>query len=239
MELHKQRGCGDENQPKTAFYETQEHMVLDGVTLANLDLLFNATTNSVEGTLLNRLDCTRTQFGKRLLRQWLCAPLCHPGAIRIRQNAISSLLRPEYLEIVSTARARLSKLPDLQRLLAKIHGVGANRPQLNHPDSRAVLFEEKIYSKRKCADFLATIQGFQVMNAFMWVLFFSLGNPNIPQELWTTSYRSRTITRRLHEVDCFMPFSCQFSLGTMQKFTKNLLWNVWVDNIVRTHFIVV
>ncbi len=38
--------------------------VLDGVTLANLDLVVNSNTGGQEGTLLERLDQCATPFGK-------------------------------------------------------------------------------------------------------------------------------------------------------------------------------
>ena len=40
----------------------------------NLDIV--SVGGSPEGTLLERVDHTVTPFGKRLLKQWLCAPLC-------------------------------------------------------------------------------------------------------------------------------------------------------------------
>ena len=58
--------------------------VLDGVTLANLDILENSSTGTLEGTLLERLDQCSTPFGKRLFKQWLCAPLCNPKSINDR-----------------------------------------------------------------------------------------------------------------------------------------------------------
>lgn len=41
-----------------------KHMVLDGVTLANLDITENSSTGTLEGTLLQRLDMCYTPFGK-------------------------------------------------------------------------------------------------------------------------------------------------------------------------------
>jgi Mismatch repair ATPase (MutS family) len=53
----------------------------------------------------------------RLLRQWLCSPLCDTDAIRSRQDAVTWLL--QYPTLVSEARGMLSQLPDLERLLSK------------------------------------------------------------------------------------------------------------------------
>lgn len=58
--------------------------VLDGISLANLEILQNSLTGGTEGTLLERLDQCSTAFGKRLFKQWLCAPLCNPHSINDR-----------------------------------------------------------------------------------------------------------------------------------------------------------
>lgn len=43
---------------------TGKHMVLDGVTLANLDVTENSSTGTLEGSLLARLDTCHTPFGR-------------------------------------------------------------------------------------------------------------------------------------------------------------------------------
>ncbi|XP_029449239.1 DNA mismatch repair protein Msh6 isoform X2 [Rhinatrema bivittatum] len=146
---------------RSYFAKTSQRMVLDGVTLANLEILQNGTNGSVEGTLLERLDTCLTPFGKRLLKQWLCAPLCNPYSINDRLNAVEDLMAvPDKLSEISEL---LKKLPDLERLLSKIHSIGSPLKSLNHPDSRAVLYEETTYSKKKIADFLSALEGFKVM----------------------------------------------------------------------------
>lgn len=41
----------------------RQKMVLDGVTLANLDILVNSDSGTLEGTLLEVLDQCSTPFG--------------------------------------------------------------------------------------------------------------------------------------------------------------------------------
>ena len=53
----------------------------------------------------------------RLLRQWLCSPLCEIEGIKSRQDAITWLL--ENPSLVSEARGVLSQLPDLERMLSR------------------------------------------------------------------------------------------------------------------------
>ncbi|XP_046358330.1 DNA mismatch repair protein Msh6-like [Haliotis rufescens] len=144
---------------KTAAQFSQKHMVLDGVTLLNLDLVENCMTGTTEGTLLERLDQCCTPFGKRLFRQWLCAPLCSPAAINDRLDAVEDLMASQDL-LVDMVEV-MKKLPDLERLLSRIHTLGSACRSRNHPDSRAILYEEVTYSKRKIEDFLATLGGFK------------------------------------------------------------------------------
>uniref|UniRef100_A0A8C3U1C5 DNA mismatch repair protein n=1 Tax=Catharus ustulatus TaxID=91951 RepID=A0A8C3U1C5_CATUS len=144
------------------FARTGQRMVLDGVTLMNLEVLQNGTNGTIEGTLLERIDSCCTPFGKRLLKQWLCAPLCNPKSINDRLDAVEDLLAvPDKMSEVSEC---LKKLPDLERLLSKIHSIGSPLKSQNHPDSRAIFYEELKYSKKKIADFLSALEGFKVMN---------------------------------------------------------------------------
>ncbi|XP_061694041.1 DNA mismatch repair protein Msh6 isoform X2 [Syngnathoides biaculeatus] len=145
---------------KSFFAQTRQRMVLDGVTLANLEIFQNGS-GGTEGTLLERLDTCSSPFGKRLLKQWLCAPLCNPRSIRDRLDALEDLMAAQAQ--VSEVSDLLKKLPDLERLLSKIHSIGTPLKGQDHPDSRAVLYEEVTYSKRKIADFLSAFEGFQTI----------------------------------------------------------------------------
>ena len=89
--------------------------VLDGITLCNLDVIDNHGVG--EGTLLCRLDHTSTPFGRRLLKEWVAAPLCSPAGIRERQDAVAELVEKSYL--LSEVKEILKSLPDLERLLRR------------------------------------------------------------------------------------------------------------------------
>ncbi|XP_048208929.1 DNA mismatch repair protein Msh6 isoform X2 [Perognathus longimembris pacificus] len=147
--------------PGALFTKANQRMVLDAVTLSNLEIFLNGTNGSTEGTLIERIDTCYTLFGKRLLRQWLCAPLCSPSAINDRLDAIEDLMvLPDKISEVADL---LKKLPDLERLLSKIHNVGFPLKNHNHPDSRAIMYEETTYSKKKIIDFLSALEGFKIM----------------------------------------------------------------------------
>lgn len=153
--------------PVSFFSKTRQRMVLDGVTLANLDIFQNGS-GGMEGTLLERLDTCSSPFGKRLLKQWVCAPLCNPTSIKDRLDAVEDLMgAPAQASEVSDL---LKKLPDLERLLSKIHSIGTPLKGQDHPDSRAVLYEEVTYSKRKIADFLSALEGFKTMQEIISIL---------------------------------------------------------------------
>ena len=48
-----------------------------------------------KGSLFSFINYTRTPFGKRMLRRWLCAPLRDAEAIMQRQEAIICLIESE------------------------------------------------------------------------------------------------------------------------------------------------
>ena len=135
------------------------HMVLDGMTLRNLDVLVNSSTGTTHGTLLERFNRCNTAFGQRMLRHWLCAPLCQPEAIEDRLDAVEYLTNN--LSTMEEVGKILKSLPDLERLVNKIHSQGSSLKAKNHPDSRAVFFDGHIYSKKKITDFLLTLEGFR------------------------------------------------------------------------------
>ena len=67
-------------------------------------------------------------------------------------------------------RAQLKKVPDLERLLSKIHTAGDMKRNQTHPDSRAVMFDMNVYSKRKIMDLLICLDGFKKSMEIMRLL---------------------------------------------------------------------
>ncbi|XP_031845386.1 DNA mismatch repair protein Msh6 isoform X2 [Nomia melanderi] len=128
------------------------NMVLDAITINNLRIFG-------EGSLMKTLDRCCTPFGKRLLREWICRPSCRKDVIMQRQEAVQELM--DRSEAVQTARSLLAGLPDLERLLSKIHAHGNPAKMNNHPDGRAIMFEGHIYSKKRIVDFITTLNSFE------------------------------------------------------------------------------
>ncbi|CAG7726423.1 unnamed protein product [Allacma fusca] len=129
-------------------------MILDGVTLRNLNI------NSGAGNLLSKIDFTSTAFGKRLLRHWVCVPLAIPEEINARLDVVEELMG--HSDLISTIIPILRSLPDLERLISKVHTLGSAHRGKLHPDSRAFFFEETKYSRRKVADLLSVLKGFKL-----------------------------------------------------------------------------
>jgi DNA mismatch repair protein MutS len=67
-------------------------MVLDEMTRRNLELVDPVRPGDGETTLLSVVDHTRTPMGKRLLRQWLLAPLRDAAAVGQRHAAVAVLV---------------------------------------------------------------------------------------------------------------------------------------------------
>lgn len=56
----------------------QSHMVLDGVSLSNLEVLRNSCDGGEKGSLWGFINRCSTAFGKRLLKDWVMKPLLMP-----------------------------------------------------------------------------------------------------------------------------------------------------------------
>jgi DNA mismatch repair protein MSH6 len=94
-------------------------LVLDGQSLINLEIFANTFDGGAEGTLFSMLNRCITPFGKRMLRQWVCHPLGDAGKINLRLDAVDVLNADS--TIMDRFTASLSKLPDLERLISRIH----------------------------------------------------------------------------------------------------------------------
>lgn len=94
-------------------------LVLDGQSLINLEIFANNFDGSSEGTLFAMLNRCITPFGKRLLRQWVCHPLADAKKINARLDAVDALNADS--SIMDNFSSSLSKLPDLERLISRVH----------------------------------------------------------------------------------------------------------------------
>jgi DNA mismatch repair protein MutS len=73
-------------------------MVLDEVTLRNLELLRNIRDRSKRGTLLEFLDRTQTPMGSRSLARWIQMPVLSKEEIERRLDAVEELKESPVLQ---------------------------------------------------------------------------------------------------------------------------------------------
>jgi DNA mismatch repair protein MutS len=113
-----QRGSLD-HVDRIGWYERQNCLVLDAVTVRNLELiepLFAGTDAGV--TLFRSIDAAVTPMGKRLLRAWLLRPSLDLLEINARLDAVESGVK----DIVAREELRraLDGVLDLERLLSRV-----------------------------------------------------------------------------------------------------------------------
>ena len=108
-----------EHVDRIGFYDRQEYLVLDAVTVRNLELvepLFANTGSDV--TLFRALDATVTPMGKRLLRSWMLRPSIDINEINQRLDAVESGVK-EFVAREELRRA-LEGVLDVVRLLSRV-----------------------------------------------------------------------------------------------------------------------
>jgi DNA mismatch repair protein MutS len=113
-----QRGTLD-HVDRVGFYERQNYLVLDAVTVRNLELiepLFAGTDAGV--TLFRSIDATVTPMGKRLLRSWMLRPSIEVAEINARLDAVEAQVN-ETVACEELRRA-LGGILDLERLLSRV-----------------------------------------------------------------------------------------------------------------------
>jgi DNA mismatch repair protein MutS len=113
-----QRGTLD-HVDRIGFYERQNCLVLDAVTVRNLELiepLFAGTDPGV--TLFRCLDATVTPMGKRLLRTWMLRPSLDQAEIEARLDAVEVQVKDTVRR--EELRRSLDGILDLERLLSRV-----------------------------------------------------------------------------------------------------------------------
>ena len=102
---------------RPSYYDRAEGMVLDAVSVRNLELVEPIFAG--EGaTLLSVIDQTKTGMGGRLLRRRLLAPSLDRNEIESRLDAVGDLLGDTIVR--AQLRTELSDVLDIERLLAKV-----------------------------------------------------------------------------------------------------------------------
>ena len=103
-------------------------LVLDEAAKRNLELTANLRDGGRKNTLIEVLDQTRTAMGARLLRRWICYPLCRVDAIEERLDAVAEGVRlTSDREALTDAMATIH---DLERLAGRIGLASCNARDL-------------------------------------------------------------------------------------------------------------
>ncbi len=113
-----QRGSLD-HVDRIGWYERQNCLVLDAVTVRNLELiepLFAGTDAGV--TLFRSIDAAVTPMGKRLLRAWLLRPSLDLAEINARLDAVEAGVKHTIAR--EELRRALDGVLDLERLLSRV-----------------------------------------------------------------------------------------------------------------------
>jgi DNA mismatch repair protein MutS len=153
-----QRGSLD-HIDRIGWYERQNCLVLDAVTVRNLELiepLFAGTDAGI--TLFRSIDAAVTPVGKRLLRAWLLRPSLDLSEINARLDAVEAGVKNTIVR--EELRRALDGVLDLERLLSRVTLETANpRDVLALAASLAKIPAIKTAVGRMAADRLKTLHG--------------------------------------------------------------------------------
>jgi len=94
-----------------------DHMVLDAVTLANLEII-EPRGEGGKRSLIGVIDQTITGMGGRLLRSWFLRPSIKRSEIQTRQSAVAELTETMVRDQI---RFLLREVSDLERLVGRLN----------------------------------------------------------------------------------------------------------------------
>ena len=107
------------------YFEPQDHLVLDSVTVRNLELV-ESLAGGAGRSLLQVIDETVTGMGARLLRAWLLRPCVKRGEVEARLAAVQDLFASQVRR--DKLRALLKEVSDLERVVGRI-SLGSATPR--------------------------------------------------------------------------------------------------------------
>ncbi len=95
-----------------------EYMILDEITLRNLEIIESLFKKGKEGTLFGVLNSTKTPMGARLLKKHLIMPLLNIDIINKRLDGVEELLEKEIMR--EEIRDLLEEISDIERITSRI-----------------------------------------------------------------------------------------------------------------------
>ena len=109
------------------YFEPQDHLVLDNVTVRNLELVESLGASG--RTLLSVIDETVTGMGARLLRSWLLRPCVKRREVEARLAAVEDLVGSQITR--DKLRSLMKEVSDLERLIGRLSFGSATPRDLN------------------------------------------------------------------------------------------------------------
>ncbi len=109
-------------------YSGSDFMMLDEVTLRNLEIQRNIRDRSRRGTLLEFLSRTKTPMGSRTLSRWIQMPLLCIEKIRMRLDGVEELTKNPLLR--EGLGEELKGASDMERLVGRVSCGTANPKDL-------------------------------------------------------------------------------------------------------------
>lgn len=100
-----------------SFIDTADSMVLDSLTLRNLEI-FSSRGETSKGSLFATIDETVTGMGARLLKSWLQRPSLKQSEIHTRLSAVAELSDSLFRD---SLRNNLKKVADIDRLVGRVN----------------------------------------------------------------------------------------------------------------------
>lgn len=115
------------------FYAPEDHLILDSITVRNLDLVEPGGSSGSGGsnrgrkqTVLGIIEETMTSMGARLIRDWLLRPSIDIIEINTRLDSVEEFFRSSITR--DKLRELLKNMADLERLIGRIN-LGTSNPR--------------------------------------------------------------------------------------------------------------
>lgn len=125
LETQLRRGVGHLRTLQS--YRTENHLLVDAASQANLDLV-TSRSGGTKASLLGALDRTRTPMGARKLRHWILHPLRDLDALVARQDFVAALIREPFL--LNALREDFAEVRDVERTLGRLSQGSGNARDL-------------------------------------------------------------------------------------------------------------
>lgn len=99
-------------------YEESDSLILDSITLRNLEIVHNVKGDGNNISLLKILDETCTPMGSRMLKKWILKPLITVNDINERLDVVEEIADKTLIRF--DIRSHLQYIKDIERLIGRV-----------------------------------------------------------------------------------------------------------------------